>query len=388
MYELKEHGEVRVYSYADLVRRLLGILSIKERRKSVFQRSIRRRCFYGDEAVSCFVKAFGLQSREEAVQLGNTLMEANVFQQISQSVDAFRDQKALYRLQYHEDVHILNTAMVWTQSPAPSFSVLQYIDSFLLDLEEQYTNRREGSVDCVGISQDRKFLDFQVATCELQQIDMLRECENARLAFFINVYNLAVKHALVQLGVPVDNLARLRFFGTVGYCVGGFRYTLNDMEHGILRGNKRPPYSLSKPFRFKDQREDLMIKNFDVRIHFALNCGASSCPPIRFYTAENIQEELRVAAEAFCEDSKNVWIDVAEKTIFLSKIFHWYYSDFWEGAGFENPEGVLKLASWCSPQKRAMLEQFVRETRGKKIRVKFTTYDWSPKKGTYRSFKK
>ncbi len=43
----------------------------------------------------------------------------------------------------------------------------------------------------------------------------------------------------------------------------------------------------------------------DKRIHFALVCGAKSCPPIRVYTPEELDEGLDAAAAAFCEGARN-----------------------------------------------------------------------------------
>lgn len=34
----------------------------------------------------------------------------------------------------------------------------------------------------------------------------------------------------------------------------------------------------------------------DPRIHMALNCGARSCPPIRVFSAKNLESELEGAA--------------------------------------------------------------------------------------------
>ena len=36
------------------------------------------------------------------------------------------------------------------------------------------------------------------------------------------------------------------------------------------------------------------------RIHFALNCGARSCPPIRVYAAAKLETQLNTAARSFC----------------------------------------------------------------------------------------
>ena len=38
----------------------------------------------------------------------------------------------------------------------------------------------------------------------------------------------------------------------------------------------------------------------DPRIHFALVCGAKSCPPIRVYTPQRLEYGLMAAAKVFC----------------------------------------------------------------------------------------
>lgn len=38
-----------------------------------------------------------------------------------------------------------------------------------------------------------------------------------------------------------------------------------------------------------------IIQQVDPRIHFALVCGAKSCPPIKLYTPENLDEGLDAA---------------------------------------------------------------------------------------------
>ena len=57
----------------------------------------------------------------------------------------------------------------------------------------------------------------------------------------------------------------------------------------------------------------------DERIHFALVCGAKSCPPIRIYTPESLEEGLQGAAEAFC--TSEVVVDPMARSVSLSKIF-------------------------------------------------------------------
>lgn len=47
----------------------------------------------------------------------------------------------------------------------------------------------------------------------------------------------------------------------------------------------------------------------DPRIHFALVCGAKSCPPIKLYSTATLDEGLAAAAEAFV--ASDVQVDAA-----------------------------------------------------------------------------
>jgi hypothetical protein len=72
------------------------------------------------------------------------------------------------------------------------------------------------------------------------------------------------------------------------YNIGGAVYSLDDIEHGVLRANRGHPAAGGRPqFGPEDpRRRGLVVQELDPRIHFALNCGARSCPPIRVYTEE------------------------------------------------------------------------------------------------------
>ena len=120
---------------------------------------------------------------------------------------------------------------------------------------------------------------------------------------------------------------RASFFGDVSVDVGGDVLSFDDLEHGILRGNARHPYQVARRFDTPTGRR-LGLTRLDHRVHFALNCGATSCPPVKRYTPEAIDEELRLAAMAFCEADDNVRIDEGERRVHLSKLMYWYQSDF------------------------------------------------------------
>ncbi len=85
-----------------------------------------------------------------------------------------------------------------------------------------------------------------VDACASQGVDPTGLSDNEKKAFFINLYNALVIHATVVLGVPRTSAGRGAFFSTSSYAVGGATYSLDDIEHGVLRGNRRGPYALRR----------------------------------------------------------------------------------------------------------------------------------------------
>lgn len=51
-------------------------------------------------------------------------------------------------------------------------------------------------------------------------------------------------------------------------------YSLDDIEHGVLRGNRPHPSSPEPLLRDGDPRLQFVMSRVDPRIHFALVCGA------------------------------------------------------------------------------------------------------------------
>ena len=190
-------------------------------------------------------------------------------------------------------------------------------------------------------------------TTQLQCVSLDALTVAERTVFFINIYNALVVHALVAKGQPKSVFDKLVFFNTASYDIGGNAYTCDDVEHGVLRGNRyvdnrtqnttqhcvafarHPPrlrvvvrsftppthvFSLNRrptassigalvgqpwlsrgPFGPTDPRRPMAMHPVDPRIHFALVCGAKSCPPIRVYDAVNLDAQLEAAAAAFVE---------------------------------------------------------------------------------------
>ncbi|XP_031416892.1 uncharacterized protein zgc:152951 isoform X2 [Clupea harengus] len=227
------------------------------------------------------------------------------------------------------------------------------------------------SVDYKAMAQSSFFEQYCELAVQLQRVELGSLSREEKLAFFINVYNALVIHGNVRLGAPKNMWQRYRFFNYVSYLIGGEVFTLQDIENGVLRGNRKGVAQILKPFSKSDPRLQVALPDPEPLIHFALNCGAKGCPPIKTYTPQGIDSQLRTAAEAFLEDDDGCLVDPDKGEVKLSQIFKWYKVDF---GGTDE-----KLLSWIlkhmndSP-KKLNLQSLLSSGS---IKVTFMPYDWS-----------
>jgi hypothetical protein len=119
------------------------------------------------------------------------------------------------------------------------------------------------------------------------------------------------------------------FYRRVSYRIGGFVLSADDVEHGILRGNARHGWLRLRRFGARDSRLALAVYPVDPRIHFAITCGAQSCPPVGAYRAAALDQQLDLAARNFLNQA--VAVD-GQGCVTCSRILGWYAEDF-EAAG-------------------------------------------------------
>ena len=65
--------------------------------------------------------------------------------------------------------------------------------------------------------------------------------EAARLAFWLNIYNVLAIHGVIALNIRNSVMEVPSFFGIVAYRVGEQIYTLDEIENGIVRPNSPHP---------------------------------------------------------------------------------------------------------------------------------------------------
>lgn len=221
---------------------------------------------------------------------------------------------------------LLNPARPGREKPGPDLA--SELMRAIGGLKEEFYDRHRGLVDYRAMKDSGQYRAYLALAARLQGFDPAGlETREQRLAFWINLYNTIVVNGIVELEVEGSVRRVPGFFSRIQYQIGGHLFSPDDIEHGILRGNARPPHRLLPRFLPSDKRRSLCLGRVDPRIHFALVCGSRSCAPISFYQAEVIDEQLDRAARNFVNSSEIVILPERGK-LMLSQIFKWYCRDF------------------------------------------------------------
>ena len=147
------------------------------------------------------------------------------------------------------------------------------------------------------------------------------------------------------------------------------------IENGVLRGNKSSMATLYlTPFGKNDPKLSYALDSVEPRIHFALNCGAKSCPPIKTFTTEHVENELATATESYLENDDAIMVEPEKNIVSLSMLFKWYHSDFGSNPG-EILQWILDHMG-TSNDKSTQLETLMKQNGKDNLKIKYIPYDW------------
>lgn len=186
---------------------------------------------------------------------------------------------------------------------------------------------------------DRALLDDYVA--RLAAVPISEYSRPEQMAYWINLYNALVVRLVVE-NYPIASIRDVgrepdgRGLGpwrTQLVEVEGVPVSLNDIAHRILRPIWR-----------------------DERVHYALSCGAVSCPNLQPepFEAERLDRQLSEAAMAYVNDRRCIRIE-GEK-LGLSSLFRWYRDDF----GPTDRDVINHLMAYAEPALAMKLQGFDR----------------------------
>ncbi|WP_298782494.1 DUF547 domain-containing protein [uncultured Polaribacter sp.] len=198
----------------------------------------------------------------------------------------------------------------------------------------------KGIVDYKSLKNDKVELDSFISYLEVTSAKKSWSAAKTK-AFWANAYN-AYTLKIVLENYPLKSIIKIKKDGKDAWNipfakVGGKTYTLNQIEHDILRKN------------FKDPK-----------IHVAVNCASGSCPQLGnfAFTEANYESKTEDLMKKFINDPKrNI---ISEKKVQISKLFEWYKADFTtEGSVID------------------YLNKYANVEIKSKAKIKYLTYNWN-----------
>jgi hypothetical protein len=213
-----------------------------------------------------------------------------------------------------------------------------------------------------AVSRERGRLAAFLANFET--LDFKRMRIPAQTSFWINVFNAGVLRDSPELEFAAGPRDVQAFFEQPRLKIGGHAFSLDEVQHGLLRGNVPRHGRMRAPMSRDDARLAFMPIAFDERMHFALYSAARSSPALRAYDGGNLDQQLEQATADYLLRTVRVESDGA--LVVLPRIFDWYAKDF----GGER--GALEFAL-------ARLDEEVVDAvdrRQGRVKVQYAEFDW------------
>jgi hypothetical protein len=205
-----------------------------------------------------------------------------------------------------------------------------------------------------------------LAALDYDALRPVREDRATALSFWINCYNAGTQLLLDRQPDRYESSLRsVRFFATTAVTVAGTGLPLDRIENGLLRG-RRSKYGLGylpKLYVTGFERRHA-LEGCDPRVHFALNCGAESCPAIRAYEPASIDDQLDLATRSYLDST--VEYDPEAGVAQVPRVFLWFYGDFGGRSGT-----------------RSFLREYGAVPEDASPSLRYRSWDWSKRAGKF-----
>ena len=186
-----------------------------------------------------------------------------------------------------------------------------------------------------------------------------------KTAFWINIFNAVVLRDSPELELA-DRVADVQaFFERPRLKLGAFAYSLDDIQHGLLRGNLAKHGRLRAPMSRTDPRLAHMPLAFDERIHFAMYSASRSSPALRVFEAGKLERELEEATAEYIRRTVRCERDGAK--LVLPRQFRWYPGDF----GGE--QGIIEFVAAFLDEEYVVA---IDRRRGR-VKLRYAGFDWT-----------
>ncbi|KAH9318744.1 hypothetical protein KI387_020513 [Taxus chinensis] len=206
-----------------------------------FKMRLLSNCFTGADAVEVLIDELDC-GRKKAVEMGKRIAKKNCFSIICRMKMNLKMESIyigfLNMIQLFPPSVSIFGVLQTIKNPKPAALVAEKIRKIMIAILETYVSDDGCHVDYQRIRLSEEFRRYLNVVQDLQRVDVLALTRAEKLAFFLNIYNSMVIHATIQKVYPDGMLERKEFFNEFLYLIGGYPYSLSEIQNG---------YSPSKP---------------------------------------------------------------------------------------------------------------------------------------------
>ena len=227
-------------------------------------------------------------------------------------------------------------------------------------------DERGAACDYAALAASRERERLAACLAGLEAFDVRRMHVPGQMAFWINVFNAGVLRDVPELEAASSAREVQAFFERPRLRIGAHGYSLDDVEHGLLRGNVAKPGRSRAPMERGDPRLESMPIVFDERIHFALHSASRSSPPLRVFGEGKLDRQLEEATADYIR--RGVRIERQGALILLPRLFRWFAEDF------GGDSGIVEFVV-ARIEDQAAVEMVDR--RLGRVKLQYAEFDWT-----------
>ncbi len=221
-------------------------------------------------------------------------------------------------------------------------SIYEKFNSTVKKIFEKYVS--DGSVKYEKIKISPEYKIYKTVSADLENFNPEFLNTNAKLSFFINLYNIMVIDFVISKNIKTSVREIENFFTNLKYIINRRKISLYDIEFFYLKEIK-------------------LEKNVIKKVPFSLVRGSKTSPHLRFFNEENLYENLDLSIKDYLSSSDLVLIP-EEKTILVPEFIRWHTDLFRE---------INDI--------KTILENLLKNSRKKHLKtseyIDFFDFDWS-----------
>ena len=253
---------------------------------------------------------------QQASELAQDMLDQGVIHNID-STTLFVAKKH-YQFQEDRTDIARNMIHLWSKEVRVAHDVATDLVKFMNNLLSSY------NYQIASIRESEMYRQLLRVGGELQRIEVKAISKPERLLFFLNIYQVMLAHQTLEM----PEMQGSGWFSSPSdgfyYNIAGQNFTLRELKHGVLRGNRKPPDAYTRVFSSNDPR-CYLPNTSDPRILIACPDPPVSLGPLIDF-GPGMETVLDSLAEEYC--NREVCLNISTGELTLPRLFERYYYDF------------------------------------------------------------